>query len=159
MRYLMPMAVLAILSSAMPAQAQTDCPGRTASDYASAPDIIHYRIYTDPKTGDSALEESRRPAKSTKLLSTGKLLSEYNFGAASKVQIVVGPPDLPLPMHPAPYKESFLVLEGDVVLELADGTKRHLRPGDMATFEDTDARRGHGGLTGACGYVALNIVP
>ena len=75
------------------------------------------------------------------------------------MQIVAAPADLMLPLHPAPYRESFLMLEGSVTMELGDGTRRELRPGDMTTFEDMDASKGHGGRIGPCGYVALNIVP
>lgn len=128
-------------------------------NWAEATPVRHLRVYTDPTTGDSAMEEAPLPPKRTPLLKTGKILYEYNFGKASKVQVVVAPADLLLPLHPAPYRESFLMLEGSVTMELANGTRRELLPGDMTTFEDMDARTGHGGRIGRCGYVALNIVP
>jgi mannose-6-phosphate isomerase-like protein (cupin superfamily) len=143
--------------SAIPADAS--CPGWTARDYAAAPVMRILRLYTDPRTGDTAVEETRMEAKRTPLLKTGQILNEYNFGPGSKVQIVVGPPNLALPLHPAPYKESFLIIEGSVSMKLGNGQGIELRPGDMTVMEDVDARIGHGGLTGPCGYVSLNIVP
>ncbi len=141
------------------AQAPAACPGYTAGDYAAAPVLRRLRIHTDPKTGDSAIDETPMPAKRTPLFNSGKILLEYGFGAASKVQIVVGPPNLDIALKPTPYREAFLVLEGSFAMVLGDGTRRELLPGDMTVFEDTDARIGHGGRTGPCGYVALNIVP
>jgi hypothetical protein len=142
-----------------PPNAAPACPGWTASDYAAAPVIRRLRISTDPRTGDSALSETPLLPKRTPLMKTGQILLEYGFGAASKVQIVVGPPNLEIPLHPAPYRESFLILAGNLTMALGDGTKRELLPGDMTVFEDTDARIGHGGRTGSCGYVSLEIVP
>ena len=135
------------------------CPGWTATDFAAAPVIRRLRIYTDAKTGDSAIAETPMPPKRTPLMKTGQILLEYNFGASSKVQIVVGPPNLDIPLHPAPYREAFLMLAGNLTMALGDGTRRELLPGDMTVFEDTDARIGHGGRTGPCGYVSLEIVP
>ena len=142
-----------------PASPATNCPGLTAADYAAAPVLRRLRVYTDPKTGDSAIAETPMPAKRTPLFKTGQILLEYNFGKSSKVQIVVGPPNLDIAMKPTPYRESFLVLEGSFTMKLGDGSVHELRPGDMTDFEDTDARIGHGGRTGPCGYVSLNIVP
>ena len=128
-------------------------------DYADARVIRKQRVYTNPATGDSAIEDTVMTPKATPLMKTGKTIVEYNFGASSKTQLVYGPANFEIPMHPAPYRESFLILQGSVVLRLADGTSRTLVPGDMSTYEDMTASRGHGGTTGPCGYVALNIVP
>ena len=143
----------------MPTTSATVCRGWTAQDYAAAPVMRRLRVYTDPRTRDSAIEETPMPAKRTPLPKTGVTIYEYNFGPSSKTQIVVGPANLVIPMKPAPYRESFLVLEGSVVMELGDGSKRELVPGDMTVFEDTDSIRGHAAVTGPCGYVSLNIVP
>ena len=135
------------------------CAGWSMADYASARVVRRIRVYTDPDTGDSAMEETPYAPRSTPLLQTGTILREYDFGAASKVQIVVGPANLDIPLHPAPYRENFLVLKGSVLMKLGNGQQRQLLPGDMTIFEDTTASKGHGGLTGACGYVSLDIVP
>ena len=135
------------------------CSGWAMRDYADARVIRRQRVYTNPATGDSAIEDTVMTPRATPLLKTGKILVEYDFGAGSKTQIVYGPANLEIPLHPAPYRESFLILQGSVTMRLADGTTRTLVPGDLSTYEDTDASRGHGGTTGPCGYVALNIVP
>ena len=142
-----------------PAATADGCKSWTARDFAAAPVLRRLRIYTDPRTKDSAIEETPMPAKATPLMKTGAIIYEYNFGPGSKTQIVVGPANLVIPLKPAPYRESFLVLQGSVSMQLGDGTKRELVPGDMTVFEDTDAIKGHGGLTGPCGFVSLNIVP
>lgn len=135
------------------------CPGWTTSEYAAGRPIRKLRVFTNPATGDSAIEETVMAPKATPLFKTGKILNQYDFGPSSKTQIVYGPADLELPMHPAPGREAFLILQGSALLRLADGTERALVPGDMTIYEDTDASRGHGGRTGPCGYVALNLVP
>ncbi len=154
---------VALAGCAVPATgpaAKAGCPAPAASmNYTDATPVRRIRIYTDPRTHDSAFEEAPMAPKRTPLLKTGKILYEYDFGKGSKVQIVAAPADLVLPLHPAPYRESFLMLEGSVTMELGDGSRRELVAGDMTTFEDIDATRGHGGKTGPCGYVALNIVP
>lgn len=135
------------------------CPGWTAQDYTAARVIRKMRVYTDRASGDSAIEDTVMTPKATPLLKTGKTLVEYDFGPSRKTQIVAGPANLDIPLHPAPYRESFLILHGSVTMRLADGSTRNLVPGDMTTYEDMDASRGHGGTTGPCGYVALNLVP
>ena len=158
--FIVPTAMMALSGcAAPPTPPTTSCPGLTAADYAAAPVLRRLRVYTDPKTGDSAVAETLMPAKRTPLFKTGQILLEYNFGKSSKVQIVVGPPNLDIAMKPTPYRESFLVLEGSFTMKLGDGSTHELRPGDMTDFEDTEARIGHGGRTGPCGYVSLNIVP
>ena len=135
------------------------CTGWSMADYMSARVIHRIRVFTDPRTGDSAMEETSYAPKATPLMKTGTTLREYDFGPASKVQVVVGPADLDIPLHPAPYRESFLVLKGSVLMKLGNGQQRELLPGDMTVFEDTAATRGHGARTGPCGYVSLDLVP
>lgn len=155
--------VLAACGSLAPQAPSTtvaaSCPAWSAKDYTDARVIRKLRVYTNRATGDSAIEETMLTPKATPLLKTGKILVEYDFGPSSKTQIVAGPGNLDIPLHPAPYRESFLILQGSVVMKLGDGTTRTLLPGDMTTYEDMDATRGHGGLTGPCGYVALDLVP
>ena len=152
-------ALVGCASTTTSSTATATCPGWTTADYADARVIRKLRVYTDRATGDSAIEETVMTPKSTPLMKTGKTLVQYDFGPGSKTQIVYGPPSLELPMHPAPYRESFLILQGSATIRLADGTTRTVVPGDMTIYEDTDAKVGHGGMTGPCGYVALNIVP
>jgi hypothetical protein len=134
------------------------CPAISAETFKLTA-LRNFRVYTDPKTGDSKVEELPVPAKQTPLLKTGQILKEFNFGPASKVQIIMAPGNLDLGMHPAPYKESFLLLYGSTQLHLPDGTKIDMRPGDMITMDDVKSKTGHGGKIGPSGYIDLNIVP
>ncbi len=138
--------------------AETVCPSLPTQVQGTLK-VVNYRVYTDPATGDSKVEALPKAAKDIPLLKTGKILTEFDFGAASKIKLVIGPPNLDLPLHPAPLVESFLLLAGSVTMQLADGTKVEQMPGDMLTFEDVNSKLGHGGRTGPCGYVALDIVP
>jgi len=159
---LMVLAVTALAGCASTPDSSTataNCASWTTRDYADARVIRKFRVYTNRATGDSAIEDTTMTPSTTPLLKTGKLLVQYNFGPSSKTQIVYGPPNLSFAPHPSPGLESFLILQGSATLTLNDGTKRELVPGDMTTYEDTDASHGHGGATGPCGYVALQIVP
>jgi hypothetical protein len=148
---------MAVAPPAM-AQAAATCPSTTAKTFELNV-IRNFRVYTDPVTHESKVEQVPITAKQTKLFSTGKILKEFNFGDAKRVQIVVAPADLELPMHPAPYRENFLMLSGTVDMAIGDGTHIALGPGDMVTMDDVDSKIGHGGRIGPCGYVDLEIVP
>lgn len=86
----------------------------------------------------------------------GAVLRQFKFGDPSNVVIVGGPPNFRIPLHPAPYKEIFLLLAGSSVIELSDGTEQELRAGSLVLFEDVTGP-GHGGRFGPCGYVAVDL--
>lgn len=44
--------------------------------------------------------------------------------------------------HPAPRHQLGVLLKGEVTIEVEDGERRHLRPGDLCRFEDVEGR-GH----------------
>lgn len=44
--------------------------------------------------------------------------------------------------HPAPRRQLAVVLSGEAELEVSDGTKRHIRPGQAFLIEDTTGK-GH----------------
>jgi mannose-6-phosphate isomerase-like protein (cupin superfamily) len=134
------------------------CPAFDPATY-SLKVLRNYRVYTDPATGDSKVEQVPIPIKETPLLKTGKILKLFDFGPAKRVEIVIAPADLLLPMHPAPYRERFLVLAGSVEMDVADGTKIAMVPGDMVSMDDVASKSGHGGRIGPCGYIDLDMVP
>ena len=138
--------------------AKAACPAFDPATY-SMKVIRNYRVYTDPTTGDSKVEQVPIPIKETPLLKTGKILKLFDFGPAKRVEIVIAPPDLDLPLHPAPYRERFLVLAGSVEMDVADGTKVAMVPGDMVSMDDVASKTGHGGRIGPCGYIDLDMVP
>ena len=118
-----------------------------------------YRVFTGPD-GDSAVEPLRIDARIVPLLKTGKKLGIIDLPKAGTraPQIVVGAADVDLPLHPAPYKEMFIMLGGSVTFKTAKFTAE-LKPGSVLLFEDVDAKVGHGGRTGPCGYISLSIAP
>ena len=118
-----------------------------------------YRVYTGPD-GDSAVEPLRIPARIVPLLDTGKKLGVLDLprGGDRAVQIFIGAADVDLPLHPAPYKEMFVLLGGSLTFKTAKFSVA-MKPGSVLLFEDVDARVGHGGRVGPCGYVSLSIKP
>jgi hypothetical protein len=116
------------------------------------------RVYT-AANGESAFEDVTYKGSSKAYFKPGELFAHVNFGAASKVQLVAGPPNVTLAPHPSPYKEVFMTLQGESAVILPSGAKLALTPGVMVIMDDMGSKTGHGGSTGPCGYVALNIVP
>lgn len=154
------MALVAVLLANAPAFAEPNaaCPAFDPATY-SLKVLRNYRVYTDTTTGDSKVEQVPIPIKETPLLKTGKILKLFDFGPAKRVEIVIAPADLDLPLHPAPYRERFLMLAGSTDMVVADGTKIHLGPGDMVTMDDVASKTGHGGRIGPCGYIDLDMTP
>ena len=150
------LAVSASLAAA--AQARPACPPTTVFN-ASLTHLDGYRVFTGPD-GDSQVEPLRIEAKQVPLLKTGKILGLFDLPLAPKrgVQIVVGPPNVDLPLHAAPYREMFIMLSGSVTLQTAK-FKAEMKPGSVLLFEDVDAKVGHGGRTGPCGYISVSIAP
>lgn len=118
-----------------------------------------YRVFTGPD-GDSAVEPIRIDARSVPMLKTGKTLRILDLPkpGSRAPQIVVGPGNVDLPMHPAPYKEMFILLGGSFTFKTAKFSAA-MKPGSVLLFEDVDAKVGHGGRIGPCGYVSLSIAP
>lgn len=118
-----------------------------------------YRVFTGPD-GDSAVEPITIDARVVPLLKTGKELAILDLPkpGTRAPQIVAGAANVDLPLHPAPYKEMFIMLGGSVTFKTAKFSAE-LKPGSVLLFEDVDAKVGHGGRTGPCGYVSLSIAP
>jgi len=116
------------------------------------------RVYT-AANGESAFEDVTYKGQSKAYFKPGELFGHVNFGPASKVQLVSGPANVTLAPHPSPYTEIFMTLQGESAVILPSGAKLELKPGVMVIMDDMGSKTGHGGSTGPCGYVALNIVP
>ena len=52
----------------------------------------------------------------------------------------------------------FILLGGSFTFKTAKFSAA-MKPGSVLLFEDTDAKIGHGGHIGPCGYVSLSIAP
>ena len=152
-----------LLLAAQPASAARKakvpiCPPTTAF----TTELTHldgYRVFTGPD-GDSAVEPLRIDARIVPLLTTGKKLGVLDLPKSGprQPQIFIGAADVDLPMHPAPYKEMFILLGGSFTFKTAKFSVA-MKPGSVLLFEDVDARVGHGGRIGPCGYVSLSIAP
>lgn len=152
--------LMAIFAGASSAAAKTpaSCPPTTVFTTALT-HLDGYRVVTGPD-GDSQVEPLHIEAKQIPLLKTGKLLGMLELPATPKrgAEIVVGPPDVDLPMHAAPYAEMFILLGGSVTFKTAKFSAE-MKPGSVLLFEDVDAKVGHGGRTGPCGYISLSLAP
>ena len=134
------------------------CPA-TAAFTTALDHLDGYRVFTGPD-GDSAVEPLRIDARIVPLLSTGKKLGVLDLPKSGprQPQIFIGAADVDLPLHPAPYKEMFILLGGSLIFKTAKFSAA-MKPGSVLLFEDVTARTGHGGHIGPCGYVSLSIAP
>ena len=151
-------AALALHAAAAHAAAPPDC--ATPTVFTTALDHLDgYRFFLGPD-GDTAVAPLRIDADRVPMLKTGKQLNILHLPTSPKrgVEIVVGPPDVTIGMHPAPYKEMFIMLGGstDVSTRNFHAT---MHPGSVLLFDDVGAKTGHGGHTGPCGYISVSIEP
>ena len=118
-----------------------------------------YRVFTGPD-GDSTVEPLTIDARIVPLLKTGKDLAVIDLPKSGprQPQIFIGPANVELPMRAAIYKEMFILLGGSFTFRTAKFSAP-MKPGSVLMFEDTDAKIGHGGTIGPCGYVSLSIAP
>lgn len=148
-------AVAALLTAALTActsAGETRCSAPLPFSYET-PVLEMVRVYTGAD-GLSHAEVQKITGETTTYL--GALLRQFQLGDPSNVVIVSGPPDFRIAVHPAPYREMFLILAGSSIIELSDGTEQPLNPGSWVLFEDTTGP-GHGGRFGPCGYVAVDL--
>ena len=104
-----------------------------ATEYSSAPTVT-------PRSSRYRIDARHVP-----LLTTGKTLGIIDLPKADRASgIVVGPGDVELPMHAAPYKEMFIVLGGSFVFKTAK-VAIPMGPGSVLLFDDVGAKVGHGG--------------
>jgi mannose-6-phosphate isomerase-like protein (cupin superfamily) len=151
-------ACLALLTTASTACAAPACPPSTV--FSQHLDHLDgYRVFTGPD-GDSQVAKLRIDGKIVPMLKTGKQLGLIPLLTAPKrpVELVMGAPDVELALHPTPYKEMFVMISGSVTLKTRNFSAE-LGPGSVLLFEDMDAKAGHGGHTGPCGYVSISIAP
>jgi hypothetical protein len=120
--------------------------------------VTAIRVYTAPD-GESAFEDLPIKSESKAFFKPGELFTHVDLGGAKKVQLVSGPPNVTIAFKPTPYKEMFLALQGESTIVLPNGQERKLSPGSLLIMDDQHSKTGHGGRTGPCGYLDLNIVP
>jgi hypothetical protein len=71
--------------------------------------------------------------------------------------MVYGQPNITIPVHPAPYREIFIIVAGSSQMVMPDGQKLDLVPGTMLIADDVGVTKGRGGSAGPCGYIAIDL--
>ena len=93
------------------------------------------RLYTGPD-GQSHFEETEIP-----LEDAGEIGRLSKLFPATGIIFRQNTPDYDYDWHNAPRKQYIIMLDGEVEIEVGDGSKRRFRGGDILLAEDTD---GHG---------------
>lgn len=109
--------------------------------------------------GESAFVPLKLTAGQHAYFRPGEMFGAIDFKGAKRVQIVSGPANVKLPYHASLAYEMFLTIQGESTVVLPNGDKRMAGPGTLVIMEDMGSKTGHAGLTGPCGYVAIQIVP
>ena len=137
------------------ARAQEACPSGGLDLKPGVEVIKAMRAYTGPDN-NSHVEIVDVKGVTARYFNNKTVLTQFDLGDPERVVIVYGHPNMEIPKHPAPYPEKFLIIAGSSTLELADGTKHHLKPGTLFIAEDTTGN-GRSGRAGPCGYVAIDL--
>lgn len=147
------LASLAAATGAAPAVA--DCTA-TGSNLGRDVDVVEAVRAYKGADGASHLETVKLPGQQGSYYGGSVKLTQFDLGDPSHVALVYGHPNIDIPVHPAPYREIFILLSGSSEIRLADGTTHALGPGSMFIAEDLGST-GRGGKAGPCGYVALDL--
>lgn len=106
--------------------------------------------------GLSHVEAIKIPGKTGTYYGGKVTVTQFDLGTPSHASIVYGQPNMEIPVHPAPYRETFILLSGSSRIILSNGEIYPLKPGSMFVAEDLGTP-GRGGKSGPCGYVALSL--
>lgn len=125
-------------------------------DIARGVDVVEaWRGYKGAD-GQSHLERVKIPGKHSVHYDGKVRVTVFALGDPSGAAFVYGEPNMEIPVHPVPYKETFIILSGSSEVHMPDGQVVRLSPGSMLMSEDLDTP-GRGGRSGPCGYVALSL--
>lgn len=94
------------------------------------------RIYSD-SDGKSYFEDIKIP-----LRDAGKIGKLSPIQAATGIIFRETDADYDYDWHTAPQRQYIILLDGEIEIEVSDGTKRRFRSGDILLVEDTTGR-GH----------------
>lgn len=131
------------------------CGGGTV-DIARGVDVVEaWRGYKGAD-GQSHMERVSIPGTKSVHYGGKVHVTVFDLGHPSGAAFVYGEPNMEIPVHPVPYKESFIILSGSSEVVMPDGQVVKLSPGSMLTSEDLGTP-GRGGRSGPCGYVALSL--
>jgi len=150
-------AVLIALSVlAMPAAVSAKDCNSVRLDLARDVKVVKaFRTYKGAD-GASHIEPAEIPGVEGSYYGGSVKLTQFGLGDPSNVALVYGHPNIDIPVHPAPYREIFILLSGSSEIRLADGSVTKLGPGSMLIAEDVGST-GRGGKAGPCGYVAIDL--
>ena len=141
----------ASVASAKPARCQKD-----GVDIARAVEVVvAYRAYKGAD-GLSHIEKFDMRGQKGAFYGGKVRITQFDLGDPTGASLVYGEPNMDIPIHPVPYRETFIILSGSSVVKLSDGTSYALKPGSMLIADDIGTP-GRSGTSGTCGYVALSL--
>lgn len=142
--------------AALQSASSADCPA--AAPFPNGAQVIRgVRVYT-AANGESDFETLTYTGEGKAYFKPGEIFTHNDLGPAAKVQVISGPANVQFKPHTGP-RELFLIVQGSSTIVLPNGKAYALTPGTVAFFDDATSKTGHGGRSGPCGYVAINIVP
>ena len=149
------LALLAATSAA-PALAKAVRCQAGGIDIARGVDVVEaYRAYKGAD-GLSHIERTKIPGKKGVFYGGTVRVTLFDLGDPSGASFVYGEPNMTIPVHPVPYRETFIILSGSSVVKDGLGKTYPLGPGSMFIADDLGTP-GRSGTSGPCGYVALSL--
>ncbi len=142
-------------STAVASTQTTVCSGGKV-DIARGVDVVEaWRGYKGAD-GQSHLERATIPGTKGVYYGGKVRVTIFDLGDPTGASFVYGEPNMEIPIHPVPYKETFIILSGSSDVYTPGGQVVHLSPGSMVMSEDLGTP-GRWGRSGPCGYVALSL--
>ena len=125
-------------------------------DVARGVDVVEaYRAYKGDD-GLSHIERIKIPGKKGVYYGGKVRVTIFDMGDPTGASFVYGEPNMTIPVHPVPYRETFIILSGSSVVKDGVGKPYPLSPGSMLIADDLGTP-GRSGTSGPCGYVALSL--
>ena len=125
-------------------------------DIARGVDVIEaYRAYKGAD-GLSHIERIKIPGTKGVFYDGKVRVTLFDLGDPTGASFVYGEPNMTIPVHPVPYRETFIILSGASEVKDGLGKSYPLRAGSMLIADDL-ATPGRSGTSGPCGYVALSL--
>ncbi len=154
---LVPAILIALLSSStLAAPAKTARCQKDGIDIARAVEVVEaYRAYKGAD-GLSHIEKIQIPGKKGAFYGGKVRITQFDLGDPTGASFVYGEPNMEIPIHPVPYRETFIILSGSSVVKDSNGKAYPLKPGTMLIADDLGTP-GRSGSSGPCGYVALSL--
>lgn len=152
-----PFIVFALLSAnAVPATAKPVRCQKDGIDIARAVEVVEaYRAYKGPD-GLSHIEKIEIPGKKGVFYDGKVRITQFDLGDPTGASFVYGEPNMDIPFHKVPYRETFIILSGSSIAKDGKGKAYPLKPGSMFIADDVGTP-GRSGSSGPCGYVALSL--